>query len=317
MHVDVAPIVRRFFQVWATFIVCLTAGCWEEIHYKPTPADAARHREAQQALADQNAPPSSGAPASYGAPPQSEPPLPSTPIDTSEQAADDFASDLSAKLAGVLPTSAQSAQMPTPPPESPSTADAQSTPTSAPSEATQATSITNEDAAHSSRRIAFLLGSKLSLAALTNDRGDTPEETSKLFSQSRTLAEMLGLSIADLPPIAPPGGPRPNFDRSLDYLFAQGQQLGRAFASRYGNDHAALLELAVKSNILLALYRPQSRAAESLSTAIEQAGGRSGLPVKLWQPLMDAMANGVPADELRQTVYRMHSDTDRYLATPH
>jgi hypothetical protein len=53
----------------------------------------------------------------------------------------------------------------------------------------------------------------------------------------------------------------------------------------------------------------------ALSSAIEQAGGRTGLPVKLWQLLMDALANNAPVDELRQTVYRMHSEVDRYLAT--
>ena len=211
-----------------------------------------------------------------------------------------------------MPPPTMSASAPTEittPPQMPST----SVPTSTPEQPAPSA----DDAAHSSRRIAWLLGSKLSLAALTNDRGDTPAETAKLFSQSRTLAEMLNTTVADLPPIAPPNSPRPNFDRSLEYLFTQGQQIGRVLATQYGNDHAALFELAVKSNILLALYRPHSRSVRALSTAIEQAGGRSGLPTKLWQPLMDAMANNVPVDELRQVVYRMHSEVDRYLSTPH
>ena len=32
---------------------------------------------------------------------------------------------------------------------------------------------------------------------------------------------------------------------------------------------------------------------------------------------MDAMANNAPAEEVRQAVYRMHSDVDKYLASPH
>jgi hypothetical protein len=126
---------------------------------------------------------------------------------------------------------------------------------------------------------------------------------------------MLDTTVGDLPPARTPAPAIANFDRALQYLFAQGQSIGRVLATKYGDDHAALFELAVKSNILLALYQPRASVAGALSSAIEQAGGRSGLPVKLWQPLMDAMANNAPTADVRQTVYRMHSDVDHYLAT--
>ena len=297
------------------------AGCWEEIHYKPTAADSsAARRETQTQSAEEPGPPTvanAPAPASYS--PPSEPSAPAAGIETSDQAAEDFGNDLAEKLANENPPPRTSPPKMTAsmPPEIATPPQALPTLTAVPPSAPEQPAPSADDPAHSSRRIAWLLGSKLSLAALTNDRGDTPDETTKLFGQSRTLAEMLNTTVADLPPIAPPNSPRPNFDRSLDYLFAQGQQIGRYLASKYGNDHAALLELAVKSNILLALYRPHARSVEALSTAIEQAGGRSGLPTKLWQPLMDAITGNVPVEELRQVVYRMHSDTDRYLSTAH
>jgi hypothetical protein len=174
-----------------------------------------------------------------------------------------------------------------------------------------------DDPAHSPRRIAWLLGNKLSLSALANDRGGAVDETAKLFSQAQTLAEMLGTTVSDLPPARATASTDGNFDRALQYLFSQGQPIGRTLATKYGDDQAALFELAVKSNILLALYRPHASVVGALSSAIEQAGGRSGLPVKLWQPLMDAMANNAPAEEVRQSVYRMHSEVDKYLASPH
>jgi hypothetical protein len=232
---------------------------------------------------------------------------PPAEIENSDKVAEEFAADLAAKLAPTEPS------QPAPPAKVPAET-VSAAPAAAPVEPA-AEPIT--DPAHSSQRIVWLMGSKLSLAALTNDRGDTPDETVKLFSQSQTLAKMLDTAIADMPPIAKRDAPRPNFDRALEYLFAQGQRIGRVLAAKYGSDHAALFELAVKSNILLALYQPHSRSVESLSSAIEQAGGRSGLPVKLWQPLMDALANNVSAEDLKQVVYRMHSDTDHYLSTPH
>jgi hypothetical protein len=321
MSVSIDSNLRIRCRLFLAIAVCGMAGCWQEIHYTPTAADSSAARQESPAqTANEPVPPTvadSPAPARSSQPP--EPSAPSAAFDTSDKAAEDFANDVVAKLADERPA------QPTPPPAmtaaSPTamTTAAQAPPasTAAPPSTPEPTAPSADDAAHSSRRIAWLLGSKLSLAALTNDRGDTPDETAKLFSQSRTLAEMLSTTVADLPPIAPPNSPRPNFDRSLEYLFAQGQQIGRVLANQYGNDHAALLELAVKSNILLALYRPRARSIEALSTAIEQAGGRSGLPTKLWQPLMDAITGNVPAEELRQVVYRMHSDTDRYLSTPH
>jgi hypothetical protein len=320
---DVRTCIRK--HIWLGLISGLTlapiVGCWEEVHYNPTAADSlAARREPQAQSANKPAPPTvADAPQPTNSSLPSEPSTPTAAIETSDRAAEDFGNDLAAKLANEKPPQPKppptiTASMPT---ETATLPQAPPASTATPPSTPEQPAPSADDPAHSSRRIVWLLGSKLSLAALTNDRGDTPDETAKLFSQSRTLAEMLNTTVTDLPPIAPPNTPRPNYDRSLEYLFAQGQQIGRFLANRYGNDHAALLELAVKSNILLALYRPHARSVEALSTAIEQAGGRSGLPTKFWQPLMDAMTDDVPAEELRQVVYRMHSDTDRYLSTPH
>jgi hypothetical protein len=333
----------------------LAAGCWEEVHYNPTAADATAGR------------PKEPNPVTISAQTESPAELPPPPLaqsssdENTDQTASDFAEEMAAKLASNRPASVKPAVDSTTPPYSASEAngsslaqlpwetpaantpkdeasvkispgpeaDVAATPVdktppavpavTAPSPAPAPTSATppqpEGDSAHSSRRIAWLLGNKLSLSALANDRGGAEDETAKLFGQAQTLAEMLDVKIGDLPPARTPAPTSANFDRALQYLFAQGQPIGRALATKYGDDHAALFELAVKSDILLALYRPHTSVVSALSSAIEQAGGRTGLPVKLWQPLMDALANNAPVDELRQTVYRMHSEVDRYLAT--
>jgi hypothetical protein len=323
--------------------LALMSGCWEEIHYTPSAADSAASRSTEQGQAGGQLlkAPSTGVPS------------PLTDEAAARDFADDLAAKLPAtKLTTVKPADAttwpvndsSAARLPweepasapknegtindpsrnnslvtaqpsaeTATPVTPSATPAETT--ASPTTTTTAPSQPASDTAHSPRRIAWLLGNKLSLSALANDRGGADDETAKLFSQARTLAEMLDTTVGDLPPAraAVPGST--NFDRALQYLFAQGQSIGRVLATKYGDDHAALFELAVKSNILLALYRPRASVTGALSSAIEQAGGRSGLPVKLWQPLMDAMANNAPAEDVRQAVYRLHAEADHYLST--
>jgi hypothetical protein len=329
--------------------LALVSGCWEEIRYTPSAADSAASQSTAQGQAGGQLlkEPTAGAPS-----PSVTPPL--TDEAAASEFADDLAAKLPAaklttanpadatvqsannsptarlpweepaastpKNEGIVNDPSRSNSLITAPPNAeattPVTPSAAPAATSAlPPATTAAPSQSASDPAHSPRRIAWLLGNKLSLSALANDRGGADDETAKLFSQARTLAEMLDTTVDDLPPAraATPGST--NFDRALQYLFAQGQSIGRVLATKYGDDHAALFELAVKSNILLALYRPRTSVTGALSSAIEQAGGRSGLPVKLWQPLMDAMANNAPAEDVRQAVYRLHADADHYLST--
>jgi hypothetical protein len=351
--------LRTFKLLCAVMVACTIAGCWEEVHYKPTAADSAASHRAEPS-------PDAASPQTESPAELPSPSLAQSPSDeNTDQTDSDFAEEMAAKLASnspasvkpaadntTLPNSAaeangsNSTQLPwetpaantpkdegsikvthrqetnvaatpvddAPPTVPPSTAATTPSPAPAPTSATPPQP--EGDSAHSSRRIAWLLGNKLSLSALANDRGGAEDETAKLFGQAQTLAEMLDVKVGDLPPIRTPAPAIANFDRALQYLFAQGQPIGRALAAKFGDDHAALFELAVKSNILLALYRPHASVAGALSSAIEQAGGRSGLPVKLWQPLMDAMANNAPVDDVRKAVYRMHADVDRFLASP-
>ena len=108
--------------------------------------------------------------------------------------------------------------------------------------------------------MAWLLGSNLSLAALANDRAADAEKVADWFDKSQRLAKLLGTTVADLPPRPAAGQVDPQADRAIEYLFDQGQAIGRHLAAQYGDDHAALFELAVKSNILLVLYQPERRS---------------------------------------------------------
>jgi hypothetical protein len=102
---------------------------------------------------------------------------------------------------------------------------------------------------------------------------------------------------------------------TVNYLVAEGQRLGRDLSASQGADHAALLELAVKSNLLLVLYDPGSRTSEALAAVIAQARERAGLPEDVTKTLLTAIAERREPAVIRQYVFRLHDDVDKYLSS--
>jgi hypothetical protein len=101
----------------------------------------------------------------------------------------------------------------------------------------------------------------------------------------------------------------------MDYLFDQGQSIGRHLATQYGDDHAALFELALKSNILLVRYHPEAPVVKSLSAAISQSGERAKLPPEQYLPLLKLLDANAPVKDVRNVVFDVHAGIDRYLST--
>jgi hypothetical protein len=303
------PYCTRFLQTWLIAVAaCALSGCWEEIHYTAPPPtatptiDSVTAETATESVAEQ---------------------LPI--VATSAADAANFGDDLAESIANTEPATATSPQgetasavgdstLPTTDTRYSESPPIESTP---PETTTQAPSQpAPTPASRSPRRIAWLLGSNLSLAALANDRAGAPEKVADWFDKSRRLAKLLGTSVDELPPRPADGKEIPNADHAIDYLFAHGATIGRFAAKQYGDDHAALFELAVKSNILLVLYQPGAPVVKSLTVAIEQSGERAGLPVELLQPLVQLLDAGATPKEVRDAVFELHANVDRYLSTP-
>lgn len=321
----------------ALVAMCALAGCWQEVYYDesdarpatsataaapaespdtgPSPAersdalsetalaDAGRSGPPTADVAGEGQPPAADVAAPPAASPDeagnavlpggsamaddSGPPPQAAPSDTSSTSVDD--------LFGSLPTSAE--------PASPPAATAESTGPATPPETTRP----------STRRLAWLLGSKWSLSVLAQDRGAPHDEIEKWFKQSQALARALGLTLPDLPAPDRYGSGQAGDHTALDYLFDEGQQVGRELADRYGPEHAALLELAVKSNILLVLYEPGASVTDAISAAIARAGSQAGLPDRLYEPLLKALADRASRLDVSQAVFHVHDAVDQYL----
>lgn len=164
------------------------------------------------------------------------------------------------------------------------------------------------------RRQAWTLGSRLSLAALANDRGMAANSVPGWFEEARSAATLLGTTVDKLPEPAAADDRSPASRQVIDYLIAQGQRIGRDLSKQHGQESAALFEVALKSNILLLLYGPGSSATNSISSSISRAAPQGRLPAELWKPLVDMLGKQPSLGEVRAAVRQMHNDVDQYLA---
>jgi hypothetical protein len=82
-----------------------------------------------------------------------------------------------------------------------------------------------------------------------------------------------------------------------------------------GDDHAALFEVALKSNILLVQYQPDAPVSKLLAAAISQASERAQLPPDLVQPVLQAVDAQATVKEVRDAVFDMHDRIGQYLST--
>ena len=165
-----------------------------------------------------------------------------------------------------------------------------------------------------SRLRAWQLGSQLSLAALANDRGVATENVHTWLENARANAGVLQTKIGPLPESGAAGGPLNTSRQALHYLFVQGQQIGRELSERHGADHAALVEVAIKSNLLLVLYSPGSPATDAIVGAVAQAAPRAALPARLWEPLHVLVASKADPADVRKAVQNFHAEVERHLA---
>jgi hypothetical protein len=280
------PILRSLYcirNLLFVLAVCLLTGCWEKIEYRGTfPENAKSNQVAAEPTA--------------AIEPPSQQPEPA-------QAAREFDS---AKF-NSPPTIPSESNIETPPTEVPA-----SDPAALPVSAT--VGAISPPASIGTKRAAWVLGSKFSLAALANDRGAVPEDVPKWFAEAQAMAEALNIALAALPA-------RPSTAQSdtpsrevLGYIVEQEKAIGPQLAKAHGDEHDALFRLAVRTNLLRVLNTPGSKAVETLSASITDLGPRSGLPIKFWQPLLDVLTNEAASADIRTAVPRMHANVEQHLA---
>lgn len=231
------------------------------------------------------------APASPNAPPSSSTPT-TTPNDASTK-----------KLASSNP-----------PGGPPSVAPLMSASTGTNSQSSEGTTKSDPNTASASRHAAWILGSRLSLAALANDRKLAVKNVPAWFADAQAAAKKLDISVPNLPAPAAAEASAGASKQVMDYLLVNGQRIGHDLTKHDGPVESSLFEMALKSNLLLVMYKPGTPEVDSVSAALQEAAVRAKLPEDLWQPLVQAINTQAPPKEVQADIKKLHSDAEQYLA---
>jgi hypothetical protein len=304
--------IRRFRFAMLLFGL---AGCWQEIEYREPgqTVGATESIEAPQPAATAGTEQSEVVATNNVLDPEA---ATSQPAMTNTAAATGQAEVGDRYAAG---TDADQPEAPETPPDSapdatleesaagPPPTDAQSTPGAT---AVESAPVSPTQADHT----AWMLGSRLSLAALANDRGIAPEDVPKWFAEAQQLAAELKVPVAPLPEKPVDAEDEAASKAVIAYLLDQEKAIGAELERSGGLEMSALFRLAMRSNLLLVLNTRGSKAVDTIARSIEALGPRTGLPTELWQPLSDMLKEQASPAAVRTAVRQMHTDVGRQLA---
>jgi hypothetical protein len=159
---------------------------------------------------------------------------------------------------------------------------------------------------------AWLLGDKLSLAALLYNQGAPAETVNRVLSGAKTIADIFGVEIKPFPTKS--GTSSESTADVLHYLIkGDGALIGAALAKKYDEEHGTLFEVAVKSNLLILLYAPGDSLGQSIAGLIKsRLGPISSLPPALWTGVVTLVENKRSSDEVKDAVFKMHKDVANF-----
>jgi hypothetical protein len=176
----------------------------------------------------------------------------------------------------------------------------------------QASAIQN--GASSTRARVWDLGGKLSFAAIGAASGAPRASVDKVFESAKQLGASLGVDVPPIPEL--PLSKADANDKVLGYLLNDaGAPIAEKLGSTYGADHAALFEVAVKSNLLLLLYAPGEDIGPRIAEVLKRRAPDAKLPETLWRDVPAKIEAHAPYDDVKDAVVKMQGDVRQFLKT--
>ncbi len=159
----------------------------------------------------------------------------------------------------------------------------------------------------------WLMGWKLSLAALGQSRGAASSTVERMFEECRTRAATLGVRLPALPEAA--SASPTDTARALHYLMKQaGESVGGQLSALHGPRASALFELSVKSTMALLLYGPEDEMGQTLAQVIERSGRAAALPEPIWAPVVLRMRQREREDDVKREIQALDERVRQYFA---
>lgn len=292
-------------ELW---LISLTAGCWEEIKYEPTPpsvrsetasSDVLPINTAEIATIPPAAPPAITTASEPLSPPTSELEPQSSPVTSSPDGGPIAETSTS-------PVDESNVEPPglfgDPAPVVPAVPEG-SAGIPAAAEAVAATPA--------ERLLVWQAASQWSLAAAMRAKSLPAQRYEPIEAEAAAAAAKLSLELPAIP--APAAGESPEAPIIAALSGELAARLVAAATERYGPAAGALAALAIRSNLLLLTYSPRRLDLTAEAEQFTAAAEESALPRDAWQPLALLLDSGGEYLAVRTAVFELHRRTDSAL----
>ncbi len=160
---------------------------------------------------------------------------------------------------------------------------------------------------YNTQHLAWLLGGKLGLAHLAASEGATEDEIAIWIKETEVLSNKLEIPLPQL------ASDSQEVAVQVTTLLEAAARTGEDLRVKHGVNHAALLEISLKTNALLVLSEKHPELAPAIAKAVEDAAERAELPSFLWRKMHTALIDGATPDEIFEAVSEMHDNVESYL----
>lgn len=143
---------------------------------------------------------------------------------------------------------------------------------------------------------------------LSSALGDPRQNLGDVLGELTGHAKLLQIDL-DALPIAP----NLNGEVSPKQWLAIGRQLGEQVAKEHGSQHAALTEVAFKSELLLSLISGRPQLKDTISESVVAAAKRAELPEGVWRSWQQDVAFSSDAAGVEQAVRQLHKAVDQHF----
>jgi hypothetical protein len=172
-------------------------------------------------------------------------------------------------------------------------------------------------------RAAWQLGSQWSLGDAIYAKGLPADRYEPSLELAAAAAQLLHLELTTLPKVT---ANKDLVATVVTYLLDdQGPKLAGKLDQQYDARHAALMELAIRSHMLLLVYSPRNLTLgkgtlgkEQFQTWIDrlaELASSSRLPEAVWNPLLDRLREQAPYTEVKRAVFELHQQVAAELAS--
>jgi len=170
-----------------------------------------------------------------------------------------------------------------------------------------------QSSSESNKRVCWELGSKLSLASVLHSESDDKALVERQFALATRAASELGIELPELP--VKTGKKVEDSATVLRYLLAStGNPIGRILVEKFGPEHAAIFEIALKSNILLMLYGPGEKETAAIARVIRDRSDKAKLPPVVLSKLLQLIDQQASYDDVKKELFAVHDFAPLFIA---